>query len=100
MHTMEMSFKLKNLGFSAVSSCDAQGSHGRFCATTLETDFLCTRNCFRDNLSQLEMIFGFCIGYDLEKDATRFTVTDSGVVVIPKGELTQQGNMLQSSQLE
>jgi glucose-1-phosphate adenylyltransferase len=43
---------------------------------------------------------GFCIGYDLEKDATRFTVTDSGIVVIPKGELIQQGNMPQSSQLE
>ncbi|MBN2243982.1 MAG: glucose-1-phosphate adenylyltransferase [Acidobacteria bacterium] len=29
---------------------------------------------------------GFSIGYDLEKDAERFTVTDSGIVVIPKGE--------------
>jgi glucose-1-phosphate adenylyltransferase len=29
---------------------------------------------------------GFSSGYDLEKDAQRFTVTDSGVVVIPKGE--------------
>jgi glucose-1-phosphate adenylyltransferase len=35
---------------------------------------------------------GFSIGYDLEKDAKRFTVTDSGVVVIPKGELIQQGD--------
>ena len=33
---------------------------------------------------------GFSIGYDLEKDAKRFTVTDSGVVVIPKGELIQE----------
>jgi glucose-1-phosphate adenylyltransferase len=33
---------------------------------------------------------GFFIGYDLEKDAKRFTVTDSGIVVIPKGELIQQ----------
>jgi glucose-1-phosphate adenylyltransferase len=33
---------------------------------------------------------GFSIGYDLEKDAKRFTVTDSGVVVIPKGELIEQ----------
>jgi glucose-1-phosphate adenylyltransferase len=33
---------------------------------------------------------GFCIGYDLEKDAKRFTITDSGVVVIPKGELIEQ----------
>ena len=32
---------------------------------------------------------GFSIGYDLEKDAKRFTVTDSGVVVIAKGELIQ-----------
>jgi glucose-1-phosphate adenylyltransferase len=32
---------------------------------------------------------GFSIGYDLAKDAKRFTVTDSGVVVIPKGELIQ-----------
>ncbi|HTY61370.1 MAG TPA: glucose-1-phosphate adenylyltransferase [Acidobacteriota bacterium] len=30
---------------------------------------------------------GFTIGYDLEKDARRFTVTDSGVVVVPKGEM-------------
>jgi glucose-1-phosphate adenylyltransferase len=33
---------------------------------------------------------GFSIGYDLEKDAKRFTVTDSGVVVIPKGELIKE----------
>jgi glucose-1-phosphate adenylyltransferase len=35
---------------------------------------------------------GSSIGYDLEKDAKRFTVTDSGVVVVPKGELIQQGD--------
>jgi glucose-1-phosphate adenylyltransferase len=35
---------------------------------------------------------GFSIGYDLEKDAKRFTVTDSGIVVIPKGELIEQVN--------
>ncbi|MEJ2245553.1 MAG: glucose-1-phosphate adenylyltransferase [Acidobacteriota bacterium] len=29
---------------------------------------------------------GFSIGYDLKQDAERFTVTDSGIVVIPKGE--------------
>jgi glucose-1-phosphate adenylyltransferase len=29
---------------------------------------------------------GVCIGYNLEEDAKRFTVTESGVVVIPKGE--------------
>jgi glucose-1-phosphate adenylyltransferase len=28
---------------------------------------------------------GDVIGYDLEKDRQRFTVTESGVVVIPKG---------------
>jgi glucose-1-phosphate adenylyltransferase len=33
---------------------------------------------------------GISIGYDLEKDAKRFTVTDAGVVVIPKGELIHQ----------
>jgi glucose-1-phosphate adenylyltransferase len=33
---------------------------------------------------------GFSIGYDLEGDAKRFTVTDAGVVVIPKGELIQR----------
>ena len=32
---------------------------------------------------------GFSIGYDLKKDAERFTVTNSGVVVVPKGELIQ-----------
>jgi len=29
---------------------------------------------------------GFSIGYDPAKDSERFTVTDSGIVVIPKGE--------------
>jgi len=29
---------------------------------------------------------GFKVGYDLEKDGKRFTVTSSGIVVIPKGE--------------
>jgi glucose-1-phosphate adenylyltransferase len=43
---------------------------------------------------------GFSIGYDLEKDATRFTVTDSGVVVISKREPIQQEDMPQSFQLE
>ena len=33
---------------------------------------------------------GFTIGYDLEKDAKLFTVTDSGLVVIPKEELIQE----------
>jgi glucose-1-phosphate adenylyltransferase len=31
----------------------------------------------------------YAIGYDQEEDAKRFTVTDSGVVVIPKGEILQ-----------
>jgi glucose-1-phosphate adenylyltransferase len=35
---------------------------------------------------------GFSIGYDLGGDAKRFTVTDAGVVVIPKGELIQQND--------
>ncbi len=29
---------------------------------------------------------GFTIGYDHKQDAERFTVTDSGIVIIPKGE--------------
>jgi glucose-1-phosphate adenylyltransferase len=33
---------------------------------------------------------GISIGYDLEQDAKRFTVTDAGLVVIPKGELIRQ----------
>jgi glucose-1-phosphate adenylyltransferase len=32
-----------------------------------------------------------CIGYDLEQDSKRFIVTDSGVVVIPKGAFTEEG---------
>ena len=32
---------------------------------------------------------GFSIGYDLGEDAKRFTVTDAGVVVVPKGKLIQ-----------
>ena len=39
---------------------------------------------------------GFSIGYDLEKDAKRFTVTDAGVVVISKGERIQQEAPLQA----
>jgi glucose-1-phosphate adenylyltransferase len=34
---------------------------------------------------------GETIGYDLEKDRRRFTVTDSGVVVIPKGQVIGEG---------
>lgn len=30
---------------------------------------------------------GFSIGYDLEQDAERFTVTDSGIVVVAKDEI-------------
>jgi glucose-1-phosphate adenylyltransferase len=33
----------------------------------------------------------FCVGYNLEEDAKRFTVTESGVVVIPKGEEIKEG---------
>jgi glucose-1-phosphate adenylyltransferase len=29
------------------------------------------------------------IGYDLEEDRRRFTVTDSGLVVIPKGAVIE-----------
>ena len=39
---------------------------------------------------------GFSIGYDLEKDVKRFTVKDSGVVVISKGERIQQEDPLQA----
>ena len=31
------------------------------------------------------------IGYDLEKDCRRFTVTPNGVVVIPKGTVVGKG---------
>lgn len=33
----------------------------------------------------------FCVGYHLEEDAKRFTVTESGVVVIAKGERIEGG---------
>jgi len=32
---------------------------------------------------------GETIGYDLEKDRQRFTVTESGLVVIPKGQVIE-----------
>ena len=35
---------------------------------------------------------GFSVGYNLEEDAKRFTVTDSGVVVIGKGERIEEGS--------
>lgn len=35
---------------------------------------------------------GFSVGYNLEDDAKRFTVSDSGVVVIPKGAQIGEGN--------
>jgi glucose-1-phosphate adenylyltransferase len=35
---------------------------------------------------------GFSVGYNLEDDAKHFTVSDSGVVVIPKGSQIGEGN--------
>ena len=35
---------------------------------------------------------GFSVGYNLEEDAKRFTVSDSGVVVIPKGARIGEGS--------
>jgi glucose-1-phosphate adenylyltransferase len=35
---------------------------------------------------------GFSVGYSLEEDAKRFTVTESGVVVIGKGERIEEGS--------
>ena len=34
---------------------------------------------------------GTTIGYDLEQDRARFTVTDSGIVVVPKGSKVEEG---------
>ena len=31
---------------------------------------------------------GDCIGYDAEADRRRFRVTDSGIVVVPRGQCT------------
>ena len=36
---------------------------------------------------------GTTIGYDLEQDRQRFTVTDSGIVVVPKGAKIEEGVM-------
>jgi glucose-1-phosphate adenylyltransferase len=35
---------------------------------------------------------GFSVGYNLEEDAKRFTVSESGVVVIPKGAWIGEGS--------
>ena len=35
---------------------------------------------------------GFTVGYNLEEDAKRFTVSDSGVVVIPRGVQIEEGS--------
>jgi glucose-1-phosphate adenylyltransferase len=35
---------------------------------------------------------GFSVGHDRVEDAKRFTVTESGVVVIPRGERIEMGN--------
>ena len=35
---------------------------------------------------------GFSVGYNLEEDAKRFTVSESGVVVIPKGARIEEGS--------
>ncbi|MBZ5499504.1 MAG: glucose-1-phosphate adenylyltransferase [Acidobacteriia bacterium] len=41
---------------------------------------------------------GFSVGYDLEEDAKRFTVTESGVVVIPKGaRIGEEADMQQAA---
>ncbi len=40
---------------------------------------------------------GEVIGYDRKKDRTRFTVTDSGIVVIPKGYIFEDNNSSDSS---
>lgn len=35
---------------------------------------------------------GFSVGYNVEEDAKRFTVSESGIVVIPKGEQIEEGS--------
>jgi hypothetical protein len=35
----------------------------------------------------VEILPGTVIGYDLEEDRKRFTVSDKGVVIIPKGRI-------------
>ena len=35
---------------------------------------------------------GFSVGYNLEEDAQRFTVSESGVVVMPKGTRIEEGS--------
>jgi glucose-1-phosphate adenylyltransferase len=32
---------------------------------------------------------GYSIGFNLEEDAQKFTVTESGIVVIPKGQIVE-----------
>jgi ADP-glucose pyrophosphorylase len=49
------------------------------------------QNCIIDKFS--EILPGVRIGFDLERDRSRFHMTSGGIVVVPKGSIVDQDDV-------